>query len=290
MTANRAYKDSVFTWLFSEPDTLRELYGALKGVTLPPEIPITINTLEGVLFKDRMNDISFIIGSQVVVLFEHQSTVNENMPLRMLLYIAKLYEKLTGEKDIYREKRLKLPQPEFIVLYNGTAPQPEEKTLRLTEAFRDLGELGLTTGGIAPLELAVQVYNINEGHNGPIIRRCKTLEGYSIFIGMVREYEAGGKSREEAIRLGVKGCIERNVLKEFLRDHAKEVINMLMTEWNWDDAFAIHREEAWEEGLERGREEGQNMVLELVKQGYSAEQIEAELAAIRSNRTETAGP
>jgi hypothetical protein len=27
-----------------------------------------------------------------------------------------------------------------------------------------------------------------------------------------------------------------------------------------------------------------------VKQGYSAEQIEAELAAIRSNRTETAGP
>ena len=56
MTANREYKDSVFSWLFSDTDTLRELYGALAGVKLPPNIPFTINTLEGVLFKSRMNE------------------------------------------------------------------------------------------------------------------------------------------------------------------------------------------------------------------------------------------
>jgi hypothetical protein len=53
MGVNRGYKDSVFSWLFGEPETLRELYGAIEGVSLPPDIPITINTLEGVLFKHQ---------------------------------------------------------------------------------------------------------------------------------------------------------------------------------------------------------------------------------------------
>jgi hypothetical protein len=127
MSANREYKDSVFSWLFSNPDTFRELYGALSGVTLSPDVPVVINTLEGILFKGRMNDISFILGDLLVVLIEHQSTVNENMPLRLLLYIAKIYEKITEAKDIYRGKRLPVPLPEFIVLYNGTAPYPDER-------------------------------------------------------------------------------------------------------------------------------------------------------------------
>ena len=32
MNANRKYKDSVFTSLFSDPASLRELYCALRGV------------------------------------------------------------------------------------------------------------------------------------------------------------------------------------------------------------------------------------------------------------------
>ncbi|MDR1949741.1 MAG: Rpn family recombination-promoting nuclease/putative transposase [Spirochaetaceae bacterium] len=97
MGVNRGYKDSVFSRLFGEPETLRELYGAIEGISLPPDIPITINTLEGVLFKTRMNDISFEIGDKLVVLIEHQSTINENMPLRLLMYITKIYEKITGD-------------------------------------------------------------------------------------------------------------------------------------------------------------------------------------------------
>jgi hypothetical protein len=33
MAANFRYKDSVFSHLFSDPETLRELYGALEGVS-----------------------------------------------------------------------------------------------------------------------------------------------------------------------------------------------------------------------------------------------------------------
>ena len=74
MLANTKYKDSVFSLLFSDPVILRELYCALEDVTMPPDIPITINTLQDALFMDRINDISFEIGDKVVVLIEHQST------------------------------------------------------------------------------------------------------------------------------------------------------------------------------------------------------------------------
>jgi hypothetical protein len=128
--------------------------------------------------------------------------------------------------------------------------------LKLSDAFPDPGALGLAKGGLLFLELKVKVYNINRGHNAPIIARCKTLAGYSAFIATVREYEEQGKSREEAIKLGIKDSIKQNILKEFLETHSREVMNMLLTEWNWDDALAIQREEGLEEGLEKGLAKG----------------------------------
>ena len=100
MGANIRYKDSVFSFLFSDPDILRELYCALEDVNLPKAIPVTINTLQDVLFMDRVNDISFEIGGKLVVLLEHQSTVNPNMALRLLMYIARVYEKIIGDRNI----------------------------------------------------------------------------------------------------------------------------------------------------------------------------------------------
>ena len=51
MSINRKFKDSVFTALFNDPDLLRELYSALGGVSLPPDVPVSINTLENVLYN-----------------------------------------------------------------------------------------------------------------------------------------------------------------------------------------------------------------------------------------------
>ena len=94
MGANIRYKDSLFSFLFSDPNILRELYCALEGVTLPEDVPVTINTLQEALFIERINDISFEIGGKLVILIEHQSTINPNMALRLLMYIARVYEKI----------------------------------------------------------------------------------------------------------------------------------------------------------------------------------------------------
>ena len=129
MGVNTKYKDSVFSFLFSDPDVLRELYCALEGVSLPQDVPVTINTLQDVLYMDRVNDISFEIGGKLVILIEHQASLNPNMALRLLMYGARVYEKIVTGKDIYSSRRILLPQPEFYVLYNGTAAYPDETTM-----------------------------------------------------------------------------------------------------------------------------------------------------------------
>jgi len=142
MPSNTKYKDSVFSLLFSKPELLRELYGALEGVDLPEDVPVTINTLQDVLFMDRINDISFEIDGKLIVLLEHQSTVNPNLPLRMLMYIARLYEKTLGERNLYARRLLHIPRPVFYVLYNGKEEFPDRKELKLSSMFEDTSMLG----------------------------------------------------------------------------------------------------------------------------------------------------
>jgi hypothetical protein len=268
MGLNKQYKDSVFTLLFSEPDTLRELYGALRGVSLDPSIPVTINTLEGALFMDRVNDISFEIADKMVVLIEHQSTINPNMALRLLMYIARVYEKIIDNKKIYSGKKMSLPRPEFIVLYNGTNPYPDECVLRLSDSFEKGAVPGLPEKESPDLELTVKVYNINEGRNEPLVRRCEKLHEYSTFIAKSREFEKRGIEKKAAVKEAVKYCIAHNILSDFLKENSSEVINMLLTEWNWDDAKEVWFEEGREEGL---RETAKN----LKSMGLSVDRIAA---------------
>jgi predicted transposase/invertase (TIGR01784 family) len=255
VNVNKEYKDSVFSLLFSDPDVLRELYSAIEGVELPPDISIDINTLSNVLIREQINDISFTIGDRLVVLIEHQSTINNNMPLRLLMYVAKVYEKIIDHRKIYRTKLEKIPRPEFIVLYNGTAPYPDHKELRLSEAFKDAEDLKLNAE--LPLELVVQVYNINRGHNTGILRKCEILDNYSFFVDKIREYQKMNFKLAKAVSTAIKYCIENNKLKDFLETHSSEVQNMLITaEYDPKEEMEALREEAWEYGLEEGIERG----------------------------------
>ena len=256
MKTNTKFKSSMFSFLFSEPDILRELYCALKGVSLPNDVPVVINTLEDVLFMDRINDISFEIDGRLVVLIEHQSTVNPNIALRLLMYIARVYEKIVGNRNLYSAKKLTIPQPEFFVLYNGVAPFPDKSVLKLSDMFTSVEPLGLPGTVRHALELEVTALNVNAGKNEAIVNRCRHLAQYSAFIAKVREYESKGNSLQEAVKKAVVYCRDHAILKELLEEHASEVLNMLTTEWNLDDAKKVWFEDGFEEGMEEGMEKG----------------------------------
>lgn len=99
---NNKYKDSVFTLLFKDKYKLIELYNAIEETNYTDNTDIEINTLEDVLFMNRVNDISFIIDGKFVVLIEHQSTINKNMPLRFLMYIMYPIEWTQQDKGIIK--------------------------------------------------------------------------------------------------------------------------------------------------------------------------------------------
>jgi len=254
MNANRTYKNSVFTSLFNDSNLLRELYGAIGGIPLPDDVPIFINTLEYALVKDIYNDISFIVGSKLVVLIEHQSTINPNMALRIFMYIAESYKQMVKSKNIYSEKKISIPYPEFYVLYDGVNPYPDKEILRLSDLFENPKDLGLPEKSHPLLELEVQVLNINEGRNSEIVNRCRKLAEYSLFIAKVREFKDKYDDLLRAIKDALKYCVENDILKEYLEKHETEVINMLYTEWDWDTALEVAREEAFEDGEDKGIE------------------------------------
>jgi len=276
---NEKHKDTVFTFLFSNPDLLRELYSAIEGITLPPDVPIDINTLSDVLFRTQRNDISFLINNRLIVLIEHQSTINNNMPLRFMMYSAKLYQGMIDPEDKFKRKLEKIPKPEFIVLYNGEDNYPDYKELRLSDSFIQ-ADIKIDL----PLELVVQVYNINKGRNQEILSKSKTLENYSRFIDKIREYqkeyqckyykeendeEKKKKLLEKSFTSAINYCIKNNILKDFLKKHGSEVLNMLYAEYDPEVEMRVVREEALEDGIEigmeRGREEGEEIGMEKEK-------------------------
>ena len=246
MGANREYKSTVFSELFSEADTLLELYNALSGSNYGSETVIDINTLDDVLFMDMMNDVSFTVDDKIVVLIEHQSTISDNLPLRFLLYIARVYEKTIDKKAIYRQKLMKIPTPEFIVLYNGKDDYPDEKDLKLSDAFKDIPEHVEKYGS---LDLGVHVININEGHNETLIAKSETLHGYVMFTSEVRKNIIKGLELNEAVTEAVKYCENNGILQSFLKEHASEVLNMLTTEFKMEEAIEVWKEEGREEGI-----------------------------------------
>jgi predicted transposase/invertase (TIGR01784 family) len=263
LSTNRKYKSSVFVSYFQDKAKLIEVCNAFQGTNYPKDTAVQINTLEYALYLNRVNDISFSIDNKLLVLIEHQSTVNPNMPLRLLLYAARVYEKILDNKNIYTTARIAIPKPEFLVLYNGEADCPDQSILKLSDAFMEADTQGL-------LELTVKVYNINQGRNPKILRKSRSLREYAAFIARIRKNKSKSKDQEEAIREAIVYCIKHGIMKDFLEKNGSEVVNMLSTEFSLEDALRIRYEEGIEKGIEQDRLQ---IAKKMIKDGDSPEKI-----------------
>ena len=104
-------------WL-KEPKVALEVYNAMNGTSYDNPDELIITTLENAVYLGMKNDVSFILGTQLV-LYEHQSTPNPNMPLRNLAYVACVYMAYVFGDNLYGRKLIKIPEPRFVVFYNG---------------------------------------------------------------------------------------------------------------------------------------------------------------------------
>ena len=255
LTANREYKSTVFAMLFKDRDNLLSLYNALNGSNYDTAEDLEIVTLENATYMAMKNDNSFLFDRKLY-LYEHQSTPNPNMPLRDLLYVATQYEKLINKKSLYARSKVAIPNPHFVVFYNGIYKQPERDVLRLSDLYYHREEEPM-------LELKVVFLNINSGYNESLKESCRTLREYTLFVEKVRQKITDeDMTTETAMEESIQECIEENILRDFLTANRKEVTKMSIFEYDEEKELKLLREAEYQAGLEAGLEQGLERGLE----------------------------
>ncbi len=263
---NKKYKDSVFTDLFgSDRDGKKnflDLYNALSGSNYKLEdVNLERKVIEQTLYKTYNNDVSWEIDGKLIVLVEHQSTINNNMPFRCLEYVTRIYEGIVPSKKRYAEKVYKIPNPDFYVVYVGKDKFPQEQDLRLSDAFYKKDG--------SKLELVVKVKNCTDPAMLPIAGKCDILKEYCQFIEIV-ERTYSKQFPKSSFRKAIETAMEQDILKDYLDRKSREVINMLCAKYDYKMDIAVKQEEAFEDGKEAKAIETAKNALAL---NLSAEQV-----------------
>jgi len=259
VTVARDYKDKLFRFYFMDKRRLLSLYNALNGTAYEDPEALEVNTLKNAIFISMKNDISFIIDSEMC-LYEHQSTLCPNMPLRGLFYFAKLYQKLVSEKELSSPKRIIVPTPKYVVFYNGKEKNDKEFVQYLSDSFEKKED--------ACMEVEVRHINVNYDTHHELLGRCREIEDYAFFIHEIRQ-NAEKMPITEAVNKAIDYCIERGIMKEFLIEHRAEVASMSIEHFNMEVFVKDSREVGYEEGEKNGRKA---MLAKFLQSGGTPEQ------------------
>ncbi len=264
MAGNREYKSDVFSMLMENRNNALQLYNAVnRSDYTDPGMVELCNLDKGISLSVR-NDAAFVLDMSLSI-YEHQSTVCPNMPIRSLVYFSVMLKKVINGKNLYGRTPVKIPTPRFAVFYNGEEEQPEQYSLRLSDSFQKPIEK-------PEIELVCRVYNINRGKNKELLDGCPWLKEYAVFVDYVREIhrENGYDDLENAIERAIDRCIEENVLRNFLIGRRSEVIKAMTLDYTFDRQIMLEREEARTEGIKEGRKEG---IREGIKEGEEKSRI-----------------
>lgn len=250
MKGNREYKSDVFSLLLENRENALDLYNAINHSDYKDPEMVEICTLDRGVSLSIRNDAAFVLDMNLSV-YEHQSTVCPNMPVRSLIYFSNILEQMIKGQNIYGHKLVKVPTPRFAVFYNGEEKQPEQYDLRLSDAYIQPVEN-------PELELICKVYNINYGKNRELLSKCGFLKDYMTFVDYVRNYhkEYGYNELEHAIEVAIDQCIKEGVLRDFLMEHRTEVVKVTRLDYTFDRQLALEREDSRTEGRTEGLAEG----------------------------------
>jgi len=202
-------------------------------------------------------------------------TFNPNMPFRLLQYITEILKAIYKDpRPFYKTTLQKIDNIRCFVLYNGTEDQPNKNILRLSDAYKKVGDDIVDPAIDIQLELIVPVYNINLGKNPEILAKSQSLSDYSQFISKVNEGLAAGMDLAQAIEAAIKYCLEHNIMADYLKTHEAEVCNMLFQEFTYKDYAEVRYSEGIEKGIENGKtEERYAIARELLSTNLTIDEI-----------------
>lgn len=282
MKVNRKYKDRLFRIVFREKEDLLDLYNAVNGSDYDNPEELEIMTIEDVIYVHMKNDVAFLL-SDLLNLWEHQSTFNPNMPARGLSYFSQLYQQYIEKYgvNLYSSKQKKLPFPQYIVFYNGEKDMPERMELRLSDAF--FTKNGEKFHKQPAVEVIADMININVEKNAALMAQCQKLKEYAQFVDLVRKKLQNESDKETAMRQAVDECIEKGILAEILYKNKMEVIEVFLTEYDDEKQRIIEakeREEELRESREEGKQNERKKIYFSVQNGIISAEIAAQIVGI----------
>ncbi len=158
---------------------------------------------------------------------------------------------------IYDSSTIKLPNPRFVVFYNGRKHSEALSVLRLSDAYIEPEEQPY-------LELKTIIVNINSDKRLQLIENCPTLCQYTTFVECVHTYTVH-YPLEEAINMAIDECIHNNVLSDFLTHNKAEVVKMSIYEYDEARELNLIRESERSQGLQQGKQDEQeNSIQQLI--------------------------
>lgn len=239
----RTFKDSVFTYLFSEPKYTRELYLYLhpedQDVT---EAECRLITMENILAVGEYNDLGIQVRNKLILLVEAQSTLSPNMPLRMLMYLVSAYKGylMEHELSLYSTRAVTVPKPELYMVYTGNQTDVPE-VMRLSDLYEGPGDAEITVKVLRGGDDSIL---------GQYVAFCKIADAQRTLHGLTKE----------AIQETMRICQERGVLMPFLAARRKEVIDIMEMLFSQEEVWEMTKREiardAKKEGRQEGRQEG----------------------------------
>ena len=266
----REVKSNVFSMLMQNKKYALAVYNVLNGSDYKNVDELEIITLEKGISLSVRNDAGFILDG-FINLYEHQSTYNPNMALRMLYYLCDSLHDWTEKYDIYGSKVIQIPTPHFCVFYNGLQPRPPVEYVRLSSSYtRETDE--------PELELICKVININPGANDDMLSECRVLYEYTRFVEMTREHRrrlenlkaddfvTASKEEKEVLRrdicrqsveAAIEQAISEHILEEFLRSRRNEVLEVMTIDMTFEAREPLIRQAGYEDGFKDGELQGE---------------------------------
>ena len=98
MSGNREYKSDVFSMLMQDKERALQLYNVMNDSNYQNPEDVEMTTLDGGISLSVRNDASFVVDARLSI-YEHQSTVCPNMPIRSLIYFSVILSDMLSDKN-----------------------------------------------------------------------------------------------------------------------------------------------------------------------------------------------
>lgn len=226
-TIARTHKNTLFQLAFKDDKVAAlSLYNAVNRSNHRDASKLQFALLDKGFYLRMENDAGFLLD-QSLNLYEHQSTINLNMPLRGLFYFADLYRQMIPKHSVlYQKKRIVIPAPKYLVFYNGKENMGGAvKELRLSDSFDSLEK-------VQGFEWTATMININPGYNEDLLNSCETLRDYCDFVKLVRELSVT-KEQKDAITEATEIFLNQERFVRVLTTYKEDLL--MQTFWEFDE-------------------------------------------------------